>query len=538
MSFKPNNLLLSLLSGILLSAGWYGHLTVFVFFAFVPLLLIEQNLCSPATGRSRLKLLLYTYLSFLLWNLVTTWWIVYASFGGAVMAFIFNSLFMAMVFVLFSSIKNRFNNKPWTVWLLVPLWLAYEYGHSAWDLAWVWLTLGNVFAFNHQWVQWFEFTGSSGGTFWILCVNVLVFNTIKQHRFLKLLSAPILKIAAAIILPIVFSYFLLLSRKQAHKASVQYNVVVVQPNIDPYNVKFTLDYQTQFNKMLRMIDGSVNATTDYLVLPETFITDVSDEASLSYCEPIQLFRDSLLLKFPGLKIVVGADTYRIFDDVKNASSTARLDQRSGVYYDSYNTALQIDTSGVQWYHKSKLVPGVEQMPFPYLLRPLEKLAINMGGTFGSLGTQEERAVFCDAMKRCNVAPVICYESVFADYVTEYARKSADLIFIITNDGWWSDSPGHVQHLNYARLRAIENRKQIARSANTGISCFIDEFGNITNATPFWEEAVISKKMTANKELTFFSRYGDLLSYTMVVLALVIIILAIFVKVMSVKKVAI
>ena len=117
-------------------------------------------------------------------------------------------------------------------------------------------------------------------------------------------------------------------------------------------------------------------------------------------------------------------------------------------------------------------------------------------------------------------------------MTEFIRLGANLIFIITNDGWWQDTPGYIQHLNYARLRAIENRRQIARSANTGTSCFIDEFGNIEQATPWWKEALISKRMSKNLELTFFSRYGDLLSYCSVLTSLILILYLLFIKLKS------
>ena len=175
------------------------------------------------------------------------------------------------------------------------------------------------------------------------------------------------------------------------------------------------------------------------------------------------------------------------------------------------------------------MPGVERMPFPGLLKPLEGLAIQMGGTFGSLGIQKERSVFTDVSGLVKIAPVICYESVYSDFVTEYVRKNANIIFIITNDGWWGNSPGHVQHLNYARLRAIENRLQIARSANTGISCFIDEFGEISNATKFWEEAIIEKTLYINNNQTFYSKFGDLLAYCCSVISILLIFLAIILK---------
>jgi apolipoprotein N-acyltransferase len=415
------------------------------------------------------------------------------------------------------------------IWLLIPIWIAWEHWHTLWDLTWTWLTLGNVFAFNQNWIQWYEFTGTSGGTLWILATNFLIFNTLKNKSAEKILSKPIIKIAAIIIVPIFISYVILLVEKPLHQKTKAIQTVVVQPNIDPYNSKFSLDYQSQFFKVLRQIKGEINSETEYLVLPETFITENLNEETINASQEIRWFRDSLINRFPNLKIITGGNTYVIYHNEKDITATARKDAQDGLFFDVYNTAIQIDAVKTQVYHKSKLVPGVERMPFPALLKPLEKLAINMGGTMGSLGTQEDRAVFANDQNKDCVAPVVCYESVYADYVADYVRKGANLIFIITNDGWWENTPGYIQHLNYAKLRAIENRRQIARSANTGISCFIDEFGTISNATNWWEDAVIEKNMYKNNELTFFSRFGDLISYSSFALSILLILWAIILR---------
>lgn len=517
MPVKRNLLLLSLFSAGLLSLAWYWNLSILIFFGFVPLLLLEEQLSGERPGaRRRLRVFGFSYLTFFLWNVLVTWWVVYASFGGACMAFIFNSLLMAVVFLLYSVIKNRLN-KPWAAWFLIPVWIAWEHIHTLWDITWTWLTLGNVFAFNHNWVQWYEFTGTSGGTAWALVCNVFVFLTIRNGTAHRILSAPVMKIAAIIILPVLFSYALRLYGKQENLTTDGQEVVVVQPNIDPYNEKFHVGYQAQFNKVLRMLKNEITTETEYLVLPETFITgiddDLNEEIIDQYLE-IQWFRDSLIQKFPGLKVVTGATTYEYYHD-ENPPATARLDQYRGLYYDIFNSAVYIDKYKTEVYHKSKLVPGVERMPFPALFRPLEKLAINMGGTMGSLGVQASREVFTDPEKKIGVAPVICYESVYADFVTGYFRNHANLIFIITNDGWWDNTPGYVQHMNYARLRAIENRTEIARSANTGISCFIDRYGNTSDMTGWWEERVIKKNLHPTNKLTFFSKFGDLISYASV-----------------------
>ena len=149
------------------------------------------------------------------------------------------------------------------------------------------------------------------------------------------------------------------------------------------------------------------------------------------------------------------------------------------------------------------------MPYPAVFGFLEKLAIDLGGTAGSLGTQEERSVFISP-NGISVAPVVCYESIFGEYVGEYVRNGANLIFIITNDGWWGNTPGFSQHLIYGRLRAIETRRSIARSGNTGISCFINQRGDISQATEWWKADVIKGSINSNSGETFYVKFGDII----------------------------
>jgi apolipoprotein N-acyltransferase len=304
------------------------------------------------------------------------------------------------------------------------------------------------------------------------------------------------------------------------------NMVVVQPNSDPYNVKFSTSYATQFYTMLQQVRGKITDQTDYLVLPETFITGFSNdlnEDELNQLPEVQAFRDSLLRYYPRLRILTGANTFHYYAATEDHGTTARLDNRMGLYYDFYNTALYITAAEAAVYHKSKLVPGVEKMPFPWLMKPLESFAIDLGGTVGSLGTQDQRTVFTDAATGVGIAPVICYESVYGDFMTEYIRKGAGIICIITNDGWWGDTPGYRQHLAYARLRAIESRRPVVRCANTGISCFISAQGEVTQATPYWEPAVIHGAVAPGNKQTFFVLYGDVIAYTSVLISLLLII---------------
>jgi apolipoprotein N-acyltransferase len=225
-------------------------------------------------------------------------------------------------------------------------------------------------------------------------------------------------------------------------------------------------------------------------------------------------------------LLTGLTSFQVYPDRASATPTAR---KSGdLIYDAYNTAYYLgDDHRFQTYHKSKLVPGPETIPYPHVFGFLSDLLVDFGGTSGQLGKQKERTVFFNR-EGIGLAPSICYESIYGDFMARYIRNGAHFIGIITNDGWWRDSPGHKQHLHYAVLRAIENRRSIARSANTGISAFINQKGEILKPTKFWEQDVIKEKLQANTGMTFYTKYGDYIGRTAVWLS-VLVFLAAWVK---------
>lgn len=516
---------LSLLSGLLLGLAWFPPFTFLIFCAWIPLLFLIKEINENAK-RPKGSAFIFPYITFVTWNTIVTWWTWYASPGGSIAAILANSLLMAFAFwvffLLYRIVYQR--NRNLSEWLLVPVWLSFEYLHTTWDLAWTWLTLGNIFAYSPKWIQWYEYTGVSGGSLWVLAINILAFQFVQfriPNKITFFTKNRIYFLGAIALLPILISKIILTGfQPGTHKNPTQ-NIVIVQPNIDPYNDKFNSSFESQLQLVYDLVKGKVSEKTDYLVLPETFFTENVWENRLEESYSVKFLRDSLLRKFPKLKIITGASTFYHFKQGEKLSATAHKYSDADEYYDVFNTALQIDNDGpIQVYHKSKLVPGVERMPYPAVFGFLEKMAIDLGGTSGSLGTQEERGVFFNERKTVGVAPVICYESVFGEYISGYFKNGANSIFIITNDGWWRDSPGYGQHLNYGRLRAIETRTPIARCANTGISCFITETGDLQQETKWWEPAVISGELRVNNEKTFYVKYGDLLSKAAIALFLI------------------
>ncbi|HET6245732.1 MAG: apolipoprotein N-acyltransferase [Bacteroidetes bacterium] len=522
-------LFLSLLSGVLLSVAWpaTGGLFFLVFLALVPLLYVENIISNNRDKYKSFHFFNYAYVTFFTWNAITTWWIYYATAEGMVAAVICNALFMAVIALLFHFTRKVLGEKRGYI-ALVVYWISFEYLHLEWDLSWPWLTIGNVFAQNTELVQWYEYTGIMGGTLWVLVVNILLFRIFRQLYILKTgLKNNFVEIStAAFILfaPILFSIFTYANYKEK---SDPLDIVVVQPNIDPYFEKFNgLTPEQQLEKMNTLAASMIDQNTDYVVFPETALPQGIWENKLENAPPVKAIKE-FIKDFPKLHYVTGLSSFREYLPGDKLSATARPYRDGGGHYDLYNTAMQIDHDPeIQIYHKSKLVPGVEKMPFPSLFGFLEAYAIDIGGMTGSHGTDAERGVFSSIDGKKRIAPVICYESIYGEYIGEYIKNGAEVIFIITNDGWWQDTPGYKQHLQYAKLKAVSNRRSIARSANTGVSCFINQRGDIQQATSWWEPAVIRQTINANDKITFYAQHGDYIARAAVFIAALIFLSAI------------
>ncbi len=518
-SFIYKSGFLSIATALMLWVAWpAAGFTPLLLIAFIPLLFLEEKIYSEKLNGKKTKLFKWSYLSFLLFNLLTTWWIYFASDWGMVMAVTCNALFMATVFQLFHLTRLRFGDRIGYL-SLICYWTAFEYLHLNWALSWPWLTLGNGFAALPDWIQWYEYTGILGGTVWILLSNVFLYIAIKSAK--KLYNKKLLIWVNIILVPIVLSKLIAFNYTEQKEKTK--NVVVVQPNIDPYNEKFSgMSSQEQLAKMLRIASTLVDPTTDYVVFPETALPDGIWEHELQTHPHIKTIR-AFMQPYPELNLVTGLVSNRLYHADEKRSATARKFTDEDGYYDSYNTGMQLDNSKrIQLHHKSKLVIGVETLPFPFL----DVIAINLGGTSGSLGTQPSPSVFFST-DSTGIAPVICYESIYGEYVTEYIKKGATAIFIITNDGWWHDTPGYRQHCQYARLRAIETRRDIARSANTGISCFINQLGEISQRTKWWTDDAIKQNINLNNRMTFYVLHGDYIGVIASVASILILIIFFF-----------
>jgi len=495
---------LSILSGILLTIAfpYTGSFTFLVFIAWIPLLLVEDDISKHRYRSS--KVFTHAYLSFLIFNVGTTYWVWYASPGGAYMAFTLNALLMAIAFFFFHFAKKKLGPKIGYLSFII-IWLGFEHIHFYWELSWPWLTMGNYFSITPSIVQWYSITGVLGGSLWVLLVNYIGFRlvadlwikrkSVKSSIYLSSVYLPLL------LLPITCSLIMYYNYEEV---SNPYEVVVVQPNIDPYFEKFEEPVEIQLEKLMNLATENSTASTQLILAPETaipfgFLED--NVTNLAFYKNIQ----SQLKPF-NASFLIGAITYKYFNERHSAAS--RMIEH-GEYYEVYNSSMHIQNSkSPEFIHKSKLVLGVEKVPFIDWFPFLEQFSIDQGGSSGTMGIENEPKIF-DA-KGVKIAPVVCYESIYGEFAAAQCNKGAQLIGVITNDGWWQDTPGYKQHMSFSRLRAIENRRSVARSANTGISCFINQRGDVIKQTEWWKPACIRATLNLNDKKTIFTLTGDLI----------------------------
>lgn len=494
---------LSISAAVLLSMGFPPLPATFtMFIGFVPLLIVEYETSRAPFLKNSLKVsCYYAYLTFVLWNILTTWWVANTALIAGMFAIFANSALMLIPFTLFLYFK-KFVGPRTAHWTLVVFWICFEYLHMRWEITWPWLTLGNALS-THVWLpQWYEFTGVFGGTLWIWFINILVFKAILfkiNHGSWD--RARWIWIILIIALPTGVSLYYYFTYTPTGQSS---NFLIIQPNYEPHYEKFSIPEYLQAQRMSQLIEEGIDDSVDYVLLPETAFDHVHLDRVLEH-PGIHLLKQTLQ-PYPKSKLILGVSAYRTWEEKPPGHKNLRISRRSEnpFYWEAYNSAMQLEP--FQVYHKSKLVPGPEIFPYKDYLFFFKPLIDQLDGTIEGLGTQSQRTNLESGGK--SIAPVICYESIFGEFVTGYINNGAQAIAIMTNDGWWDKTPGHLQHLLIGRLRAIECRKDIARSANSGISGFIDQKGNMRQLSKYGEATQIRGQILLNDKSTFYSTWGD------------------------------
>jgi apolipoprotein N-acyltransferase len=510
---------LSVCGGILCGLAWTDWCPGLILLGgFVPFFIIENYLYENKKRYSPNSCLLYFLPGFVIFSILTLGWIRVISLTAAICVILTASFLMSFTMWLAHKVRLKAGTCQGFM-SLIAFWLTLEFLCLKIEVLSPWINLGNGLSKDIRFVQWYEVTGTAGGTIWIMVSN-LFFSLFLISLFRKQ-RGKLIYLSLWMVIIIIPSVISLIRYQTIERSSgFENEVVIVQPNFDPYGEKFTIPFEQQLEKVIYMAEPAISENTDWILTPETTIDDPVDEDRLEDNKYIKRIRDFIETK-PYVSVVTGMVSFSSSPSTING----KPDQNNKSFF---NSAFRIDTGKViEIYHKSRLVPGFEFVPSKGIPELISRFLPDLGGLNRGYSTQDKRTCFQNSERSQKIAPVICYESAYGEYVTEYVKEGAGAIFIITNDGWWKNTKGYKQHLAYASLRAIETRRPVIRSANTGISCFIDIRGKIISQTEWWVPAVIKGTFNYEDHITPYVRYGDYLMH-MACLISILTLLVIFV----------
>ncbi|MCL4540683.1 MAG: apolipoprotein N-acyltransferase [Bacteroidetes bacterium] len=528
--FLTSKLALGVVSGLLLGFSFPPfHFEWLAFVGLVPFLIAIDD---APNYKEVFKL---TYFSFLVFNVITIYWVggwstgadPFLLIGGAALV-IGHPLFFAVPMLVYHFVQKRLG-KTTALFLFPFLYLSFEHLHSITQVAFPWLTLGYSQSYNLADIQFASYAGLFGVSLQILIVNVLF-----AYALMLWLKDPRQNMKRAgiafaigllfVIIPEIYGSVVLRDARNV-KYRRTLRVAVVQPNINPY-AKWVAAPDEILHTYKNETKAALSHNPELVVWPETAIPFYILLPPFSYDrESLQSFIDTT-----GISLLSGVPLAHYFADSTQAGPTSHYDEFMNEYYDAYNGAALFlpHSDEYQTYRKIVLVPFGERIPYaeavPFLIKPLK-----WGVGISNWSRGKDTTVFRleDGLR---FSTVICYESVFPGFVREFVKKGADFLVIITNDGWYGKSSGPYQHAAYAIFRAIENRRTVVRSANTGISEFISPYGQyIGKLTKLDERATLFANIPIDNQMTFYSEHGNWIAHLAELIASASVILGLFLK---------
>ncbi len=521
------DIVLPLLSGLLLGSSfptWPGvHLELLAWVALVPLLVSVE--AEQRFGGFFRKVWTTTFVA----CLISLWWVCLATLAGGLLTVVVQSLFSTVPLLLFFLARKR-AGVGYALLSLPFIWTGWEWAYMQQDLSFGWLTLGNSQA-NLLWmVQYADITGVWGISFWLLVFNVLAFLLVSQRRWSAARSLSIVVAMLLMVLaPLAYAW---LSFGDSGQNRRTVRVALVQPDIDPH-LKWAGLSRDETMQLLFRLTGRKIATdrVDLVLWPETAvpftIRDAENAVWMSRLrQEVDQWRTPLLTGFPDRELVLQPSPSGFG---ASASAAAGGGGRQGVLR-SYNASMLVQPGAAdQIYRKMRLVPFGERVPYSDMLPFLEQFSFSLSGISSWDRGRDATVLSVDggASGRFRIANIICYESIFPGQVAQFVSRGAQLLTLVTNDGWYGTSYGPWQHAAIGRLRCIENRRAMARCANTGVTLCYDRFGRTTAEVPWWQRDVLIAEVPLEGGLTWYTAHPDAVAKAALGVALLLLLGALF-----------
>ncbi len=497
---KKKELIYGLISGVLLGISFPPFpFPVLIFFALIPyLFVIEKKENLGSINR-------FTYFTIFFFTLITLYWVgswtkeadPFLMISGILLMFINPAIFI-IPSTIYYFCKKTFNDKA-ALYLFPFFWVAFEYMYSITDLRFPWLMLSNSLPYFNWFIQFADIIGAYGISLLILYINIFLYLFIKSYLMKK--RDNLLYAAVAVLLFIVPVIYGVYKTSTFEHSGKRIKVGLIQPNLNPWDKWEAGNLDEQLNLYLSLSQKAVEQGAKLIVWPESALPVYLLSGNyFNEVEKIHQFTDS-----NNVYLMTGMPDATFYFNLDKAPPDAKKIKSGDAAYTSYNSILLFTpfSSSVQKYGKIKLVPFGEKVPFVEYLPFLGDL-IKWQVGISSWNVGKEKTIF-DLMN-FKAAGVICFESIYPDFVAEFVNKDAQLLVVVTNDSWYGYSSGPFQHKEISILRAIENRRTVIRAANGGISCIIDPLGRTVSQTKLFTKNVLVGYAELRDEKTFFSRY--------------------------------
>lgn len=477
----------------------------------------------------------FTYLTFFFFNLIALYWVgswtkeadPFLMIGGAVLL-IFNPLLFLIPSTLFYFAKKAADIK--TAFLLFPFfWVFYEFIYTLTDLRFPWLTLANGIVKFNLFIQPADVVGAYGISLLILFANVFAFFALKEmFARKKYFTIKLLPVFLIIFIPVIYGA---LQSALFGPSDKNIKVGLIQPNINPWDKWEKGSLNGQLENYLELSDKAVKEGAKLIVWPESALPVYLLAGNFPNAESkIHEFVDK-----NNIQLLTGMPDAEFFFGNLNVPSGAKKVLKNATYYTTHNSILLFTPGSrvIQKYFKIKLVPFGERVPFLETLPFLgEWIKWNVGISSWNVGEKKTVFTLDDSTK---IAGVICIESIYPDFVSEFVKNGAQIITVVTNDSWYGYSSGPFQHKEISSLRAVENRRTILRAANGGISCIIDPLGRTISSTELYTRNIIVGEAGLNSKITFYTNYPFIIPGMVCIISLGVII-AFFVNKIILKRI--
>ncbi len=483
---RPGLCLLS--SGLLIMAFPRAGLWPLAWVGLVPLFLLLDH-CRP--GRA----FLWSYLAGILFFGGTLYWFIHVTVPGCLLLICYLALyygFFGLGYVLFSRHGEMFK-----LFLYPSLWVVLEFARAHLLTGFGWAALAHSQAANLPLIQIADLTGAYGVSFLCVMVNYAVklsYDYHFRHKIaLKGKVVPSLALTGFfVVLTIGYGIFRLFAPASPFARAP---VAVVQGNIPQEEKWLPGKWPGIMRRYLRLTTEAMAREPELIIWPETsFPGYIWDEPR----------------RFEELKAFVDEQ------DVPLLLGTVIL---SGEQY--FNSALLISRDGriARRYDKLHLVPFGEYIPLRGVFPFLEDLI-----GIGDFTPGREWTLFPvfmdgpqDRQTQARFSVLICFEDTVAELSRAFVLRGAHCLVNITNDAWFQDTIAPFLHMQASLFRAVENRRELIRVANTGVTCFIGATGRVRAAVQgggkrTYVEGVLQKDAGLFDRLSFYTKFGDVFTY--------------------------